>query len=164
MIRSVLLSVCLAGMVCAQQPGSPGPRFRGRPDADRLGGPMSERRLTNQLGLDAMQQNKVHTVIEEARVAQQGMQQKMSDLRTQLAAAVKSGNEPNIDRVSQDIAGLQQQQTSIHAKALAKIYGSLNTDQQARFERMMGRDLGAPGLRRGFGPGNGARVPQPRQQ
>ncbi len=125
---------------------------------------MTERRLTNQLGLDAVQQNKVHTAIEESRVAQQGMQQKMADLRTQLAAAVKAGNEANIDRISQDIAGIHQQQTAIHAKALSKIYASLNADQQPKFEQMMGRDLGVPGPRRGPGPGPRKQPPPARQQ
>ena len=122
---------------------------------------MSERRLANQLNLDAVQQNKVHTAIEEARVAQQGMDQKVFDLRAQLTAAIKAGNEGNIDRISQDIGSLHQQQTAIHAKTLAKIYGALNADQQARFERMMGRDLGVPRARRGPNPAIGA---QPRQQ
>ena len=135
-MRYVLLSMMLAGASLAQQP---------RP---RAGGWMSEQRLTNQLNLDAVQQNKVHAAMEEARVAQQGLDQKVFDLRSQLAAAIKSGSEPNIDRVAQDMASVQQQQTAIHAKALAKIYGSLDAQQQARFERIMSRDLGTPGLRR----------------
>ena len=162
MIRWLLVSAVLVGVLCAQQPArGPGARFGG----GRLGagGPMSERRLANQLSLDSVQLNKVHAAIEEARVAQQGLDQKMFDLRSQLATAIKSANEGNIDRVSQDIANVHQQQTSIHAKLLARIYASLNAQQQAQFDRMISRDLGVARGRRFATPGNGAQPPR-RQQ
>jgi len=59
---------------------------------------------------------------------------------------------------------LQQQETSIHARTLATVYGSLTADQKTKFEPMMNRELGVPGPRpAGRGPlprrPNGAQPP-----
>ena len=165
MMRCLLASLCLAGVISAQQapprprgPGGPdGPGFRGD-----LGGPMSERRLTRQLNLNSEQQNKVHTVIEESRVMLKGTDQRERDLRTQLATAVKAGDEASVDRLSQDLATIQQQRTAVQAKAMGKIYASLNADQKAQIEGELNRSLGVPGPRpRGPRP---PRPPRPPQQ
>jgi Spy/CpxP family protein refolding chaperone len=140
-----------AGMLPGQAPpgapsSPPPPPARGpRGGGPGFGlGPLSERRLTAQLGLTAEQQNKVHTAISEAGVLQQGMAQKEGAARTRLAAAVKAGNEAQIDSVSQEIAQLHQQRTAIHAKTVAKVYAALTADQKAKVDAELNRSLGVP--------------------
>ena len=144
MMRRLLASLCLAGLVSAQQ--LPPPRPRG-PLGPGMGGPMSERRLTRELNLNSEQQNQVHTAIEESRVILKGTDQRERDLRTQLATAVKGGDEAGIDRISQDLATIHQKRTAVQAKTMAKIYGSLTADQKALMERPLNRSLGVPGPR-----------------
>jgi len=172
MTKRFLLSVAIAscaGMLAAQPappgaaPGAPGapppPPGRGAlGPRGGLGGPLSERRLTQQLGLNAEQQNKVHTAIEESRVVQQGLAQKERDARTRLGTAVRSGNEAQIDSISQELAQLHQQRTAAQAKAMAKVYATLNPDQKTRIEGQLNRELGVPGI----GPGAPGRGPGPR--
>jgi Spy/CpxP family protein refolding chaperone len=168
-----LATVFLAGMLPAQAPppappagapAPPAPPARGPrgPVGGFRGGFLSERRLTQQLGLNAEQQNKVHTAIEESRVVEQGMAQKEGDARTRLATAVRAGNEAQIDSVSQELSQLHQQRTASQAKTIAKIYGSLTADQKTRIESELNRTLGVPGLRgRAAGPGGSRRPPPP---
>jgi uncharacterized Ntn-hydrolase superfamily protein len=120
--------------------------------------------------LDATQQNTLHTALLSANVQQQGVREKMAALRTQLAAAMKAGDESGIDKATQDIAALNQQQAAVQAKTLSKVYGSLRADQRTRFEPQMNRAAGVPvqpGRRGpgGRGPRTGRRAPaQPQQQ
>ena len=180
MIRSLVISLCLAGLAVAQTtpapgntprpragrgPGGPGGPGRGGPGG--LFGPNAETRLTKQLGLDATQQNTLHTALLSAQVQQQGMREKMTGLQSQLATAVKAGDEGTIDRVSQDIAALRQQQTSIQAKTISKLYTSLRADQKTKLEPLVNREMGLPGqpAQRGRGPGGrGPRPAPPAQQ
>ena len=163
-----LAALVVAGLLPAQAPAPspagtppPPPAFgpRGGP-----GGLLSERRLTQQLGLTAEQQNKVHTAIEEGRVLQQGMAQKEGNARTRLATAVRAGNEAQIDSISQELAQLHQQRTAANAKAIAKVYGALTPDQKTRVEGQLNRALGVPGLGGGRGPRRGTPPPAPPAQ
>lgn len=177
MLRTLVISLCLAGLAVAQTAPAPStaPRSRGRgPGPGRGGpagpggrgpggslfGPNAESRLTKQLGLDAAQQNTLHTALLSATVQQQGMKEKMSALRTQLATAVKAGDEGTIDKTTQDIATLNQQQSAIHLKTISKVYTSLNATQKTKFEPQMNRDMGLPG-QRPAGRGPAGRGPRP---
>jgi hypothetical protein len=120
-----------------------------------LGGPNAEQRLTARLNLNATQQNTVHTALEESKVILKGVAQQERDLRTQLSAAVRAGNSANIDQISQQLSAIHQQRTATEAKALSKIYASLNADQKAKIDPQLNRSLGAPGPR-----GARGRVPQ----
>lgn len=167
MTRRYLLplgTILLAGILPAQTApataGTPPPPPSGRgPGGFRGGpgdgfGPLSEKRLTQRLGLTAEQQNAVHTAIEEGRVMQKGMAQKEGDARTRLATAVRAGDEAKIDSVSAEVSQLHQQRTAIQAKTWAKLYATLTPDQKTKIEGEMNRALGVPG---GGGPGRGAR-------
>lgn len=174
MSRSLLLSLLLTGLCVGllpgqnpPPPGPGGPRGFGPRAGGGPGGPLSERRLARQLNLTAEQQNTIHTAMEESRVMQQGMAQKEGTLRTQLAAAVKAGNESQIDSISQDLAQLHQQRTAVQAKALAKVYGSLTADQKATVDTELSRAVGAPlprGQRPRRGPQGTTPAPAPQQQ
>jgi Spy/CpxP family protein refolding chaperone len=177
-VRSLVISMLVAGVAFAQtatqqptQGATPGPRGRGaNPGFGRgpggpggrgldLFGPKAEERLTRQFALNPTQQNTLHTVLGSAKVQQQGMREKETSLRTNLGTAVKGGDENGIERAAAEIETLHQQQTAIHAKALATIYGSLTPAQQAKFLPMMNRELGIPGARPG--PGGRGRGPRP---
>jgi|HubBroStandDraft_1064217.scaffolds.fasta_scaffold277023_2 hypothetical protein len=178
-IRCLAISMCAAGLMLAQTATTPapapGPGARGRGPNPNFGrgpgrgldvfGPRAEERLTRQLGLDATQQNTLHTAILGAQVQRKGLNEKASSLQTQLATAVKAGNESAIEGISRDLSGLHEQETSIHAKTLSTLYNSLNATQKAKAEPMLNRELGVPGPRRGpGGRGPGGRGPAPAQQ
>jgi hypothetical protein len=165
-IRYVAICLCLTGLVFAQQqtqppaPGTPGGRGFGRRPADlRLEGRNVEQRLTKQLNLNATQQNIAHTAIEESKVILQGMNQKEAGLRTQLATAVRSGDNSKIDSLTQELSTLHQQRSATEAKAISKIYASLNSDQKAKIDPVVNRTLGVPGGRRGPRPGRNGNAP-----
>jgi len=171
-----LMTLAVAGLACAQTQDSqqqPRPRFnRGDapPGGGGFGGPNSESRITKHLGLTAEQQNKMHTAFAEHQVTVKGIGDQMRTAHDTLTAAIKSGNEGQIESASQTIAQLQHTETSAHAKAIAKIYATLTPEQKVKagdkLEGLMGggpgRGPGGPG-----GPGGGprpARAPAAVQQ
>ena len=135
-----------------------GPGGRGPGRGIDLYGRNAEARLTKQFTLDATQQNNLHTVIESAQVQRKGLAERARSTQKDLATAVKAGNTSLIESLSKDLASYQEQETTIHAKALASIYGSLNDSQKAKIEPSLNRELGVPGPRTG-GRGPGARGP-----
>jgi hypothetical protein len=70
---------------------------------------------------------------------------------------VRSGNSASIDQISQQLSALHQQRTATEAKALSKIYASLNADQKAKIDPGLNRLLGAAGPR---GAGVRGRIPR----
>jgi len=148
MRASFALSLLAAGALLAQPP-VPAQRFGRGPGP----GPRDfETRLTQNLGLNAEQQNKVHTIMAEARLSQQGVRQQNQTLQASLTEAIKAGDEAKIDKITQDIGSLHQQQTAIHAKSMAKIYATLTPDQKTKagpnLELLMGGPMGGrPGPR-----------------
>jgi Spy/CpxP family protein refolding chaperone len=152
----LLLAAMLPGQTPQGAPPAAAPPARGPRGGFGLG-PLSERRLTSQLGLTAEQQNKVHTVIAESSVQQQGLVTKEREIRTRLATAVKAGNEAQIDSVTQELSQVNQQRTAIHAKTVSKVYGALTAEQKAKVEPELSRSLGLPGP---GGPRPGPRGPR----
>lgn len=162
MMMTLSAATVAAGLVIAQAPAPgtnrppAGKRFGPGPggfDGGFLGGPNVERRLTQRLGLNAAQQNTLHTALQEQQVQLKGLGDKTADLRTQLAAAVRAGDEGKIDQVTRDMAQVNQQRAAISAKTMAKVYASLNADQKAQIDRSLNRDLGLKGrVRRGAPP------------
>jgi len=155
-----LLPLCLLSVtvLMAQQAAPPARHFGHGPAGDP--DQMFEQRLTQRLGLSATQQNEVHTALAERAVVSKGTNDQMRTLRNLLVTAVKTGNESQIDQVSTQLETLRQQETSLHAKTISKIYRSLTPDQQtkvgANLEMLMGgAGFGGPGPRRGPGPHSG---------
>lgn len=138
----------LRGKLRQKMFAEPGPGFGGLADSS------AEQRLTRRLGLNAEQQNRVHTVLQEQQVMTKGMAERIQGLRTQLTDAVKAGDEGKIDTITQDLARANQEQLAIQAKSWARIYSTLNADQKARVDQALGLEFGVPGgrLRRGPGP------------
>jgi Spy/CpxP family protein refolding chaperone len=160
------LSLFAAGLVCAQTPqAAPAGPGHGRPH----GNPddMFEARLTRHLGLSATQQNAVHTVLAERRVTTSAIGPQLRTLHTQMIAAVKNGDEAGMEKITTEMSTLHQQEEVAHAKAAAKIYSSLTTEQKAKIgnhlEMLMEHE--GPGFGHGFGrhggpPPAGAAAPK----
>jgi Spy/CpxP family protein refolding chaperone len=151
------LSLMVSGFAWAQQPQTVQQGQAPRPHMGQRETPEQadlrfEQRLAQHLSLSAAQQNTIHSTRADARVQTKGLHEKMGALNTSLTEAIKSGNEGQIDSISQQIAGLHQQQTAIHAKTTAKIYASLTADQKTKVGDRLGM-LGGEGP--GFGPGFG---------
>ncbi len=156
-MKSALLLVAGASFLGAQQ----APPARMRPVQNM------EQRLTHRLSLTAEQQNKVHTILAERDVIAKGSLEQAQALDASFTAAVKAGNEDQIERISQDIANLHQKQISLRGKTTAKIYAALSPTQQAmvgaKLELLMGRGFPpGPGARRG--PGAPRKVAPPAAQ
>lgn len=137
---SLALSLMTAGVLLAQPPA---PQFgRGRGPGP---GPRSfESRLTQNLGLSAEQQNKVHTIMAESRLSMQGPQQKMQTLQASLTDAIKAGDEAKIDQITQEMGSVHQQNAALHAKTMAKIYATLTPDQKMKTGPNLELLLGGP--------------------
>ena len=117
-----------------------------------------ENMLTRSLGLDATQQNQVHTILADAQVQSQGLGTQLKTLRTSLIDAIKTNNTAQIDSLHQQISPLQQQLDVIRSKAAAQIYASLTTDQKTKLGNGIGMLMGG-----GFGPGMRRGGPPPKQ-
>jgi len=141
----IALSLFMGATLWAQPPQGSWPRGRFGPG--RAPGNM-ETRLTQALGLNATQQNALHTALEEERTQTKGMMEQRQTLHENMAAAIKAGNSDQIDQVTQQIAGLDQQRNAIHAKAMMKVYSGLTADQKTKagqnLEMLLG-PMGAPG-------------------
>jgi hypothetical protein len=171
-IRYAAVCLCLTGLVFAQQqtqtqPAAPGTRGgrggRGPgfgPGELRLEGRNVEERLTKQLNLNATQRNTVHTAVEESKLTLQGMDQKETGLRKQLATAVRSGDTSQIDSLTQELSTIHQQRSATEAKGISKIYASLSSDQKAKIDPAVNRALGMPGGPRGPRPARNGNAPQ----
>jgi Spy/CpxP family protein refolding chaperone len=153
------LSLLVSGLAFAQQPQfsqRQRPQMRQRPTEDQMS-QRFEQRLAQHLGLSAEQVNKVHTTLADSRVQSNGLHERMGALNTSLQTAIKAGDEGQIDKLSQDIANLHQQQAAIHAKTIARVYSTLTPDQKTKIgdhlEMLSGRGPGfGPGGPRGRGP------------
>ena len=143
----IALSLLAAGLLSAQPP-APRPRFGPGQNGQHPRG--LEERLTQNLGLSAEQQNKVHTILAESQLSQPTRQQ-METLRQSLNDAIKAGDEVQIDKITQEMGAMHQQQTALHAKTSAKIYALLTPDQKtkvgANLEMLMGPPMGGPRAR-----------------
>lgn len=170
-LSSAALVSIFAASAIAQPPDPPAPAPFQR--HMRPGGPglspedRLERRLTARLGLNADQQNRVHSALAQNRVLSQGMFEKTRTLQTSLDTAIKNGDESSIDSITRDLANLHQQTLANRAKTTARIYSALTPDQKALVGdrlQMLSGGPGGPGLGRGFGPPPGAprvrRLPQ----
>lgn len=160
----VALSLFAASLVSAQQAATTTPAPAPRPHRQPNGNfeQMFEQRLTTRLGLNATQQNALHTARLEAETQLKGMNEQRRTLHASMEAAIKAGNTDQIDAVSQQLSTLQQQEMSIRGRASAKIFATLTADQKTKLgphTEMLGGP-GGPGYGPGFGPGRrGARPP-----
>lgn len=147
----IALSLFAASLVSAQTATAPAPAPGPHRQPNANFEQNFEQRLSARLGLNATQQNALHTARMEAETQMQGMNVQRRTLHTALITAIKAGNTDQIDQVSQQMATLQQQEAAVRSKASAKIYATLSADQKTKVGDRV-EMLGGPG---GFGPGFG---------
>jgi Spy/CpxP family protein refolding chaperone len=73
---------------------------------------------------------------------------------------VKAGDEAQIEKISQDLSQLHQQQMVAHAKNIAKIYATLTPDQKVKVGPNLEMLMGGPNPRMRNG-GAGGKPPVP---
>ncbi len=99
-------------------------------------------RIAADLGLTADQATKVRAAFEEAAEVRRGVAQQDRDLRKQLAAAVKSGDQGMIDQISEAMGKILEEQMACQAKTVAKVYEVLTPEQRTKLEQEAGKSLG----------------------
>jgi len=137
------ITALAAGMALGQTAPAQNPHPRGdRQFGPRAGGPgMILDRLAADLNLTDSQKQQAQSIFSAARQSAEPVHTQLKAQRQALTAAVKSGSEAEIDRVSNSLAPLMAQTTAIHTKAFAKFYAILTPEQKDklgnRLERMM---------------------------
>jgi Spy/CpxP family protein refolding chaperone len=132
-ISASLLPLCVAGILSAQTatPPQPAPSSHARRQHRDM-----VARLTARLNLTPDQQNQARAIFKQARADAKALSPKLRNEHMALQTAIKSDNEPQIDRILNQDSQLNAQARAIHAKAMAKFYQTLNADQKARFDKM----------------------------
>jgi len=102
---------------------------------------MRDLRVAAGLNLTADQEAKIRAAFDEAAF-RKGMVSQGRDLRNQLAAAVKAGDEAMIDQTSVALGKLLQEQIAVQAKTVAKVYAVLTPEQKTKLEQEVKRSLG----------------------
>ena len=142
-LSASLLTFCVAGILSAQSatPPQPAPSSHARREHRDM-----VARLSQRLNLTADQQTQARAIFKQARADAKALSPKLRNERVALRTAIKSDNEPQIDRILNQDSQLNVQAKAIHAKAMAKFYQTLNPDQKAKFDHMgmRHRKAGAP--------------------
>jgi len=148
LFRSLVLAGLSAACLVAQAPAGPGAPARGTmhermaaDEAAMLG--MRDLRVAAELNLTADQQTKIRNAFDEAAEFRRGMAAQGRDLRNQLVAAVKAGDQAMIDQISEALGMILQEQIAFQAKTVAKVYGILTPEQKAKLDEEVRISLGA---------------------
>lgn len=138
----VATMICAAALPMMAQ----GPRGQGNP-LDFLGGYLS---------LTDSQKAQAKTIFDAAESASETARGQLTAAREALNAAVKANRaDTELDRLAAAIGVIEGQLTGIRAKASAKFYALLTTEQKAKYDTMQAnRGPGGPGGP-GGGPGRG---------
>ena len=119
------------GMIYAQATPGATPGSQHRPFMARRAAHMA-----SQLGLTDAQKDQAKALFAQARQSAQPLRAQLHENRQALAAAVKAGNDADIQRLSQTAGTLQGQLTAIRTEAMAKFYASLTPEQKAKAEQL----------------------------
>ncbi len=135
-LSTFLLPLCVAGMLSAQTAAPPQPAPQSHESHARRAHRDMVARLSTRLHLSPDQQNQARAIFKQARADAKALSPKLRNERVALRTAIKSDNEPQIDRILNQDSQLNVQARAIHAKAMAKFYQILNPDQKTRFDHM----------------------------
>lgn len=136
MLKYISFGVLCAGLSFAQSAPTPATMVQHR-----------VQRLTQELGLNAQQQQQATTFLTTEQTANQPIMASLKTARGSLAAAVKSNNVNDIATISGQIGNLEGQMVQNEATASAAVYAILTPDQQAKYHAGAGGFAGRP---RGF--------------
>ena len=119
MMKFAAVAALAVGMAFAQTP-SPAPRAKVRQGALQA------------LSLTDAQKQQAKTIFQQTRLTAQPLAQELKQNHRALQAAVKAGNDSQIQQLAMARGQILGQVAAIHAQALAKFYGNLTPDQRAR--------------------------------
>jgi protein CpxP len=93
-------------------------------------------RLSRELNLTADQKEQVRSIFMNARSHREALAPKLREEREALKAAVKSGNDREIDRIVQQNAQVNAEAEALHVKTMARVYAILTPDQKTKFDQL----------------------------
>ena len=125
-------AVLAAGMAFAQNAPAQNSPHAGRHGAQA--GSMIDR-LSARLNLTDAQKQQAQSIFAEARKSAQPVRDQIRQDKQALAAAVKSGSQTDIDRISNNMGPLLAQASAIRAKAFAQFYATLTPDQKSKVDQ-----------------------------
>lgn len=125
MIRLVGLGALASGLIFAQNTPATAAR-RGH----------YVQRIASYLNLTPDQQAQAKQIMAATRQQSAPLRQQLKQNHEALAAAIKAGNDAQIDQITKDEAPVRAQLAAIHAHAFEKIYATLTPDQKAKADTM----------------------------
>lgn len=93
-------------------------------------------RLAARLNLTEQQRTQMRSIMQQARTEAAPIREQLRANHQQLAEAVKSGNQPEIQRLSTQIGTLRGQMTAIHASAMQQGYSLLTAEQRQKADEL----------------------------
>jgi Spy/CpxP family protein refolding chaperone len=129
-------AVLAAGMAFARNAPAQNSPHAGRHGAQA--GSMIDR-LSARLNLTDAQKQQAQSIFADARKSAQPVRDQIRQDRQALAAAVKSGSQADIDRLSNNMGPLLAQASAIRAKAFAQFYATLTPDQKSKVDQRFGQ-------------------------
>jgi Spy/CpxP family protein refolding chaperone len=138
------LGILVAGTLAAQQTAQPNQnsspqpsthKYSNRTESAKRSDYISEH-LAKELSLTPDQVTKVRAIFAETRQHAEALAPKMREERDALKAAVKTGNDHEIDRIIQQNSQLNADFEAMHVKAMAKVYTLLTPDQKTKFDQL----------------------------
>jgi len=88
--------------------------------------------ITTMLQLDKEQKKDVKSLMDEAQKEAAPVKDELAKSRAQLAAAIESGKQEDIDKAVTAHAGVEAKMTAVEMKAFAAIYKLLGPDQKTK--------------------------------
>lgn len=117
-----------------ERPGRPGARM----DRQQRMAKHFER-IATELNLTPQQREQAKALMQKARTDAQPVKEQLRTNRQQLGEAIKSGNQAEITRISNQVGQLTGQLTAIHARAMQQGYAMLTPEQRQKAEQLRGQ-------------------------
>jgi Spy/CpxP family protein refolding chaperone len=143
LLRVATLGALAAGMIFAQSESGSGQLAKRSEQRQgwRNGGPAQHRahfaqRMANYLNLTPQQRDQAKQIMASAREQAKPVRQQLKANREALMNAIKTGNDAQIDQITQAQAPLIAQASAIRAHAFEKIYATLTPEQKAKADNM----------------------------
>jgi Spy/CpxP family protein refolding chaperone len=92
--------------------------------------------MASYLNLTDAQKTQARGFLQEARTSAKDLGPQLKQNHQTLAAAVKTNNTADIERLSAEQGCLMGKMMAIHSEAFAKIYQTLTPDQRAKADQM----------------------------
>ena len=149
-MKHALLNVAGAAVLAAGMAFAQTAPVQNQPHSGRRGaqtGSMVDR-FAAKLNLTDAQKQQARAIFSAARQSSHPVRAQIAQDKQALAAAVKSGSQADIDRISTNMGPLLAQASAIRSKAFAQFYATLTPDQKTQMDQRLNQPSG--GARRGL--------------